>query len=95
MKIQVVKTEQVTEINFHLNSRKAKKQTAYSAWSQLVKWLMKEGALQKAHVLLKDDVVAFTDNKRDIMTVLFKFLQIYCIIATESSLQLNQKKKKC
>lgn len=55
---------------------------------------MKEGALQKAHVLLKDDVVAFTDNKRDIMTVLFKFLQIYCIIATESSLQLNQKKKK-
>lgn len=58
--MQVVKTEQVTEINFHMNSRKA-----ISLFSMVIISEMAEErrGFTKTHTLLEDYIVAPVDNR--------------------------------
>lgn len=60
MKIQVVKTEQVTEINFHVNSRKAINLFSTVRISEIAE---ERRGFAKIHIFLKDDVVVPVDNK--------------------------------
>lgn len=60
MKRQVAKIEQVTKINFHVNSRKA-----ISLFSTVIISEMAEErrGFTKTYTLLKDDIVVPVDNK--------------------------------
>lgn len=60
IKIQVVKTEQVTEINFPMNSRKAISLFSMAIISEMAE---ERRGFAKTHTLLKYDTVAPVDNK--------------------------------